>query len=264
MTEPTLQDLLDFAQDIAWNAGKITLRYFGTGVVPEFKQDQSPVTVADREAEDYLRSRITSQFPDHGILGEEWGTLNEGARYRWILDPIDGTKSFVQGVPLYGVLVGLERDGEPILGVCNIPATGELVAAAQGHGCTLNGQRIGVNTVERIEDAIFLQSDAPSFAEHGRGAVYDELARRSRITRTWGDCYGHIMVATGRAEMMLDPIMNAWDCAALLPILQEAGGTFTDWQGTPTIHGADAFSTNGRIFDAVMDVISRNDRTEQP
>ena len=263
MPESSLSQLLDFAQDISWQAGKITLRYFGTGLVPELKTDQSPVTVADREAEEYLRAQIMRQFPDHGILGEEWGAVNEGARYRWILDPIDGTKSFVQGVPLYGVLVGLERDGEPVLGVCNIPALGELVAAARGQGCTLNGRRVGVSSVSTLGDAVFLQSDAPSFVAYGRSAVYDELAQRSRITRTWGDCYGHIMVATGRAEMMLDPIMNAWDCAALLPILQEAGGTFTDWRGTPTIHGADAFSTNGHLFDAVMDVINRHSTTDE-
>jgi histidinol-phosphatase len=258
VAEPTVEDLLDFAQDAAWNAGKITLRYWGTGVVPEFKHDQSPVTVADREAEEYLRARITGRFPDHGILGEEWGSVNEGARYRWILDPIDGTKSFVQGVPLYGVLVGLERDGEPVLGVCNIPATGELVAAARGHGCTLNGRRVRVSNVERLEDAVFVQS-SPSFADYGRGAVYDELMRRCRLTRTWGDCYGYVMVATGRAELMLDPVMNIWDCAALLPIMEEAGGTFTDWRGTPTIDGGDAFATNGRLFDAVMNVIKRHD-----
>ena len=252
MPDEPLGNLLDFAQEAAWKAGKITLSYFGTGIVPELKADQTPVTIADRQAEEWLRGQIAHHFPDHGVLGEEWGTLNEGARYRWILDPIDGTKSFVQGVPLYGVLIGLERDGEPILGVCNFPALGEMVAAAQGHGCTLNGRRVHASTVERLDQAVLLTSDVKPFLSPDYGTLFEQLAAATWLVRTWGDCYGHIMVATGRAEIMLDPAMNVWDCAALLPILQEAGGTFTDWSGRATIHGANAFSTNGPLFDEVL------------
>ncbi len=255
MADLPLPSLLDFAQEAAWQAGKITLSYFGTGVVPELKSDQTPVTVADREAEKRLRAMIEARFPDHAILGEEYGETRHGAHYRWILDPIDGTKSFVQGVPLYGVLVGLERDGEPVLGVCNLPALGEMVAAAQGLGCTLNGRRATTSTVRNLDSAVMLATDVASFAEHERDDVYYELEGATRFTRTWGDCYGHILVATGRAELMLDPVMNVWDCAALLPILQEAGGTFTDWEGNPTIHGPNALSTNGRLFDDVMAIV---------
>jgi len=247
--------LLEFAQEAAWQAGKLTLSYFGTGVVPELKSDQTPVTIADRQAEQRLRALIEARFPDHAILGEEYGETNPGARFRWILDPIDGTKSFVQGVPLYGVLVGLERDGDPVLGVCYFPALGEMAAAARGHGCTLNGRRAQVSPVSSIHEAVFVQSDVRSFEAHNRGRVWEEMHRLVRITRSWGDCYGHVLVATGRAEIMLDPVMNVWDCAALLPILQEAGGTFTDWQGHATIHGGDAISTNGLLFEPVMTII---------
>ena len=252
MPDESLDILLDFAHDLAWQAGKVTLSYFGTGVVPELKSDQTPVTVADRQSEERMRALIEARFPDHGILGEEFGETRPGARYRWILDPIDGTKSFVQGVPLYGVLVGLERDGEPVLGVCNLPALGEIVAAARGLGCTLNGRRVAVSSVQTLSEAVMLATDRVSFADHGRDDVYYELEAATRFTRIWGDCYGHILVATGRAEMMLDPVMNVWDCAALLPILQEAGGTFTDWQGVATIHGGNAISTNGHLFEDVM------------
>ncbi len=255
MRDEPLRNLLDFAQELAWQAGKLTLGYFGTGVVPELKADQSPVTIADRQAEQRLRAMIGARFPDHGILGEEFGETNQGARYRWIVDPIDGTKSFVQGVPLYGVLVGLERDGEAVVGVCYLPALNEMIAAAQGEGCTFNGRRAQVSDVAAVDQAILLASDAESFIEYDRDAAYDLLRSQAKFTRTWGDCYGHILVATGRAEIMLDPIMNVWDCAALLPIVQEAGGTFTDWHGTPTIHGASAISTNGRLFDQVMESI---------
>jgi histidinol phosphatase-like enzyme (inositol monophosphatase family) len=252
--DEALQTLLDFATDAAWQAGKITLSYFGTGIVPEFKSDQTPVTVADRQAENLLRTLIEARFPDHAVLGEEYGESNAGARYRWILDPIDGTKSFVQGVPLYGVLIGLEQDGVPMLGVCYLPALDEMIAAGRGLGCTLNGRRVGVSAVKEMADAVFLTTDVAAFSKRGRHDVYHRLEQATRFSRTWGDCYGHILVATGRAEMMLDSAMNVWDCAALLPILQEAGGTFTDWQGNATIHGPDAFSTNGHLFERVLDV----------
>lgn len=255
MLDTPLSSLLDFAQDAAWQAGKITLSYFGTGIVPELKSDQTPVTVADREAERRLRAMIEARFPDHAILGEEYGETRRGAQYRWILDPIDGTKSFVQGVPLYGVLIGLEREGVPILGVCNLPALNEMVAAAQGLGCTLNGRRVATSAVSDLSDAVMLATDIASFSEHGRDDVYYELEGATRFSRTWGDCYGHILVATGRAELMLDPVMNVWDCAALLPILQEAGGTFTDWDGNPTIHGPNAISTNGLLYDEIMALV---------
>lgn len=254
MPDQSLHDLLQFAQDAAWQAGKITMSYFGTAVVPELKSDRTPVTIADRQSETHLRALIEARYPDHGILGEEYAETNAGARYRWILDPIDGTKSFVQGVPLYGVLIGLERDGEPVLGVCYFPALDEMVAAAQGLGCTLNGRRARVSTVGELSDAIFLTSDVGSFAAVGRQDVYLALEQMTRFSRTWGDCYGHMLVATGRAELMLDPQMNVWDCAALLPILQEAGGTFTDWDGAATIHGPNAFSTNGRLFEPVLEL----------
>lgn len=255
MLDTPLSSLLDFAQEAAWQAGKITLSYFGTGIVPELKSDQSPVTVADREAERRLRAMIEARFPDHAILGEEYGETRHGAQYRWILDPIDGTKTFVQGVPLYGVLIGLEREGVPVLGVCNLPAMNEMVAAAQGLGCTLNGRRVTTSTVSDLGDAVMLATDVASFGEHGRDDVYYELEGATRFSRTWGDCYGHILVATGRAELMLDPVMNVWDCAALLPILQEAGGTFTDWDGNATIHGPNAISTNGLLYDEIMTLV---------
>lgn len=252
MSDPQIRELLDFARELAWQGGRLTLSYFNTGIVPEIKADQTPVTIADRQAEQRMRALIERRYPDHAVLGEEYGETNPGAAYRWILDPIDGTKSFVQGVPLYGVLIGLEHAGEPIVGVCYFPALDEMVAAARGAGCTVNGRSTQVSGVRDLSQAVLLSSDAESFAEYNRGATYDDLRGRVRFTRTWGDCYGHVLVATGRAEIMMDPIMNVWDCAALLPIVTEAGGTFTDWRGTTTIHGGDAISTNGALFDTVM------------
>lgn len=254
MASESLRDLRDFAAELAWQAGKLTLRYFQTGLTPEIKADQSPVTVADRAAERLMREMIEARYPGHSILGEEEGETRPGADYRWILDPIDGTKSFVRGAPLYGVLVGLERAGEPVVGAIYIPPLDELLLAARGQGCLWNGRRAHVSRT-KLSDALLLCSDAASMAPRGRAAAYARLVAATKMQRTWGDAYGYALVATGRAELMLDPIMSVWDCAALLPIVSEAGGSFTDWQGTPTIHAGEAVATNGLILADVLALI---------
>jgi histidinol-phosphatase len=250
-----LRKMLDFAVDAAWQAGKITLEYFQTGTVVERKADASPVTIADRRAEQKLRERIQHTFPDHGILGEEFGEVAGRTPYRWVLDPLDGTRSFIQGVPLYGVMMGLEYQGQPVLGVVHLPALGETVYAAKGSGCYWNGRRAHVSSVSTLADAVILATSVRSLCEEGRRSVFETLQEQTRLQRTWGDCYGHILVATGRAEVMLDPILQIWDCAALQPILEEAGGTFTDWQGTASHTGGNGLSTNGHLFEAVMEII---------
>ena len=241
--------LLEFAVDIARGAGEITLRYFRKKPETSTKSDGSYVTIADREAESYLRKRIGERFPDDGILGEEEGALQGTSGRRWILDPIDGTFAFVHGVPLYGVLIAVEIEDEMKVGVVNIPALGELVSAAKGLGCFLNGEPAHVSTTAELTDALLLST---SF-----GRATELLQERAKVSRTWGDCYGYVLVATGRADVMLDPVMNLWDCAPLLPILEEAGGTFTDWRGVRTVDGGDAIATNGLLFEEVMKIVRR-------
>jgi histidinol-phosphatase len=255
MASETLDALREFAADLAWHAGRLTLRYFQTGLTPDIKDDQTPVTVADREAERLMRRMIEDRYPHHSILGEEEGETRPGASHRWILDPIDGTKSFVQGVPLYGVLVGLERDGESVVGAVSFPALGDFLTAAKGQGCQWNGRRARVSQVSELRQATLLSSDAESMAPHGRESAYRRLAGSVRLVRTWGDAYGYSLVATGRAEIMLDPVMSVWDCAALFPIVTEAGGTFTDWNGVPTIHAGEAIGTNGALLEQVLQAI---------
>jgi histidinol phosphatase-like enzyme (inositol monophosphatase family) len=250
-----LKHLLDFAVDIAREAGKITWRHYQGSFAAERKADNSFVTIADREAEAYLRTRIAEAYPDDAILGEEEGEQSGSSNRRWILDPIDGTYSFVHRVPLYGVLIGLELDGEPVLGVVNLPALGELICAARGLGCFWNGEVGRVSATSALDQALLLSTDFGACEQHGFGPVVDSLQRQVQARRTWGDAYGHVLVATGRADIMLDPVMNVWDCAALLPILEEAGGTFTDWNGRRTIHGGNAISTNGLLFDRVMEAV---------
>jgi histidinol-phosphatase len=251
------KELLEFAVDLAVGAGEITLKYFRKDPETAIKADGSFVTVADREAETYLRKRILERFPNDGIVGEEEGETEGTSGRRWILDPIDGTFSFVHGVPFYGVLLGVEIDSELAVGVVNIAALDEIVYAAKGVGCFWNGKPTRVSSVTTLEESLLLCTEFVACERFGFAAASEELQRRAKSTRTWGDCYGYVLLATGRAEVMLDPVVNLWDCAALLPIVEEAGGTFTDWQGARTISGGNAIATNGKLFDEVMSIVSK-------
>lgn len=251
-----------FAADTAWHAGRLTLGYFQTGVKAERKADDSPVTIADREAESAIRQRIQSRYPDDGIVGEEYGTQSGSSGRHWYVDPIDGTKSFVHGVPFYGVLIGL-AEGEPggtqrvLAGAVYFPALDEMVCAGRGLGTWWNGRPARVSGVDDLSQACICYTSSRSFAAQDRAGEWDTITRAARLVRGWGDCYGHVLVATGRAEVMLDPVISPWDCGPLPVILEEAGGTFGDWQGTQTLHGADAVSTNGTLFTTVMDHLRR-------
>jgi histidinol-phosphatase len=254
-----LNELFEFAVELARGAGDITLKYFRRQPQTSTKSDGSYVTIADREAETYLRRRIAGHFPDDGVLGEEEGEHKGRSGRRWIVDPIDGTFAFVHGVPFYGVLIALEIDNEMSVGVVNIPALNELVAAATGMGCFLNGEPARVSSTTSLEDALLLTTDFNACARYGFGRAAELLQARAKSSRTWGDCYGYVLVATGRAEVMLDPVMNLWDCAPLLPIMEEAGGTFTDWRGMRTVNGGNSIATNGVLFEEVMSVVRNDD-----
>lgn len=254
-SEPTLGALLALAMQAAWAGGRKTLAYFNNGTPVEIKGDGSPVTAADRDAEAEIRRLITAAFPGHGILGEEEGERAGDGEYRWIIDPIDGTLTFVQGVPLYGTLIGLEVRGEPSLGVIYMPALDEMVAAARGLGCTWNGRPARVSGVNRLDQAFITVTS--EFDCRQRSSSFQQLADLTRLQRTWADCYGYVLVATGRAEIAVDPRMHIWDCAPLLPIVEEAGGRFTNWAGERTIDGGDAVATNGPLHARVLEVLGR-------
>lgn len=245
-----LQPMLDFALDAMWQAGRLTLGYFQTGVAVERKSDNTPVTIADKSAEELLRKLITQRYPDHGIIGEEYGEQAGSSRLTWIVDPIDGTKSFTCGVPLYGSLLALVEDGVPLVGVVNFPAMNEMVYAARGLGTYWNGRRARVSSVDKLSDAVLLASEIGHYRE--KDAAFQKLVGSTYIQRTWGDSYGYLLVATGRAEVMLDSKMAIWDCAPFPVIFEEAGGTFTDWKGNNTITGGESIATNGVLFDQVM------------
>lgn len=248
--------LLRCAEAFARHAGDITLRYFGRRLSIDSKGDGTPVTVADREAESTLRDDILGRFPDHGVLGEEFGETNPDARVRWIVDPIDGTRSFMRGVPLYGVLVGIEVDKEPVIGVAHFPALDETVVAGKGLGCHWNGLPASVSDVDSLDEAILLTTDVAHTLSAPHCAGFGELAQRCEYSRTWGDCYGHVLVATGRAEIMVDPELHLWDAGPLLTILSEAGGRFTSVAGEARIDGGSGVSTNGHLHAEALAVLS--------
>jgi histidinol-phosphatase len=253
---------LALARSAGLEAGRLTLRYFQTtNYKVERKSDNSPVTVADRQAEQLLRERIAAAFPGDSILGEELGTTEGTSGFRWILDPIDGTKSFIHGVPLYGTMVAVEHGGRAVVGVVFMPALDEGVFASAGQGAwhfrgNSEPQRAHVSTTAKLPDGLFVTSQVDGYSERGASAAFDALKKAAYITRTWGDCYGYLLVATGRAEVMIDPVLNVWDAAAVQPIIEEAGGTFTDWQGTSTIHAGEAIATNGLMLKEVLGIIS--------
>lgn len=254
-------ELLAAAIEIAKIGGAHTLQYFKKDIEIISKADDSPVTIADRETEQVIRREILSRFPDHGVIGEEYGRTNQGSNIQWVLDPIDGTKSFIHGVPLYTTLIGIMIDNEPVVGVINAPALDELCAAAIGHGVTLNGAPCKVSNTDKLEDATLLVTEINRFQECGLGPQFQELLAKTKLHRTWGDAYGHLMVAVGRADVMFDPILNIWDAAALLPILREAGGIFSDTNGVETIHTGNGFSTNKALYPQVKAIFDSHRNT---
>lgn len=254
------EHLLEVAIAGAQEAGRITLSYFQTSRFDvEKKADNSPVTAADRAAEEFLREHIRRHFPDHGILGEEFGEEKGSSPYRWILDPIDGTKSFVCGVPLYGTMVAVEdtRVQDAVVGVLHFPALAETVWAARGHGTYWNGRRVTTSSDSDLSNAVLLTTDAGHLAGSPFEALYDRLAASTKFTRTWGDCYGHALVATGRAELMIDPRMHLWDVAALKPVIEEAGGLFVDSRGTSSLTVDHVLSCSGALAGAVQNLLTR-------
>ena len=249
----SLRRYLEFAVETAYLAGRLTLGYFQTGLEADFKEDLSLVTVADRRAEELIRQRIEKRYPQHAIVGEEFGLKGtEGSTHRWFVDPIDGTLSFVRGVPLYAVLIGLEIEGEIEVGVAYFPGLNEMLSAATGHGTWWNGRRVHVSAEPSIRNSVVAFTDAANFRRHGRQREWAMVQQATYYRAGWGDAYGHALVATGRVELMLDPIMNAWDCGPFPPILREAGGYFGDWQGNRTIFGREAMSTSDLLLPEVL------------
>ena len=240
-----------FLAELAQASGEFVRPHFGNpALAVETKSDATPVTAADRGAEELLRRLIGKKFPAHGIIGEELGSERPDAEFVWVLDPIDGTKSFITGVPLWGTLIALLHQGQPVLGCIHQPILGQLMIG-DGATTTLNGRTVRTRATTRLEEATLLTSDPFNPEKYQDGPRFQKLSQRAKLVRTWGDCYGYLLVAAGHADVMIDPIMNPWDIAALIPVIRGAGGVITDWKGgvaypadstvaaaTPELHAA--------------------------
>ncbi len=259
-----LREFLDFATETAYLAGRLTLGYFQSEIQPEIKSDGSPVTIADRKSEELIRERIGRCYPQHAILGEEYGSQgSSNASHRWLIDPIDGTKSFVHGVPLYAVLLGLEIAGQVQVGAVYFPALDEMISAADGEGCWWNNRRAQVSPVSELHKAVVTHTDLGSFWKNNRRQVWERLVQTAYYRAGWSDAYGYALVATGRAEVALDPIMSVWDCGPFPPIFREAGGYFGDWQGRETIYAGEAMATSQVLLPQVLKLLGEADTGAQ-
>jgi histidinol phosphatase-like enzyme (inositol monophosphatase family) len=246
-----------FIAELAHASGEFIRPFFGASdLAVETKADQSPVTLADRGAEELMRSLIGKRFPAHGIIGEELGEENPGAEFVWVLDPVDGTKSFISGVPLWGTLIALLHNGHPVLGCIHQPVLGQLMLG-DGTATTLNGRSVRVRPCHRIEDAVVLTSDPLNPARYQNGAAFAGFIEKAKLVRTWGDCYGYLLVAGGWADVMLDPIMNPWDIAALVPIIRGAGGVITDWQGGAAYPAKSTVAANPALHAQVIAALGK-------
>jgi histidinol phosphatase-like enzyme (inositol monophosphatase family) len=254
MDAAEVKDVLEFAVDAAAEAGKITMEYFLGSIDVDIKTDDTPVTQADRLTEAYIRECIEETYPFHSILGEEAGEKERETDYRWIIDPIDGTQSFIRGVPLYTVLIALEVKGEPLIGVIHNPPLQETVAGATGVGCYYNGAPCQVSSTSKLENAWVQVTDYADLARL-RPEFAKRILENSYSCRTWGDAYGYLLVATGRVDVMIDPIMNIWDIAPLKPIITEAGGVFTDLDGTPNAKGESSIACNKTLHKQIMELV---------
>jgi histidinol-phosphatase len=247
-----LQPYLDFATFLAYRAGKITLGHFNAGVSTEFKANDEPVTIADREAEKFVRGEIEREYPQHAIVGEEYGkSESKETSFRWIIDPIDGTISFIRGVPLYGVLIGLEIDGVIRVGAAYYPPLDEMLCAADGLGCLWNGRRAHVSAVRDLSRACVGTSDFQRLAQKDPSLI-DRFAKKKALLRTWGDAYGYLLVATGRAEVCLDPYMDVWDAGPFPVIFKEAGGYFGSWGGQEGHAHGETLAVNAALMPEVL------------
>ena len=264
---PTLVNVMDgrvaFALSLAIAASRETLKFFRTSEFQvERKSDRSPVTLADKQTEQLVRSLVAQSFPADAILGEEFGSVPGQSGFEWIIDPIDGTKSFISGVPLYSTLVGMTMGGQPQIGVITIPALGEIVIAAKGMGAWYgqsqtqqSGNKLTqafVSKQSQLSDGLMVTSQVDNFSHRKAESGYRELEAEAYVSRTWGDGYGYLLVATGRAEVMVDPIVNPWDVAAVAPVIEEAGGRFSSWSGDFNIRAGHCIGSNGLVHEQVL------------
>ena len=248
----------DAALEVTQQAGQFALKYFDQGIAVEWKADHSPVTMADRGSEDLLRKALLGKFPGDGFLGEEYGDTPGISGFRWIIDPIDGTRSFVRGIPIWACMVGLEFKGELIAGVVYLPAMQQVFHALRGSGAFRDNRRLRVSEVATLDKAHVYYSSISWFKKAGHDRQFLDLVTRTERQRGFGDFYGFMMVAQGSGEIMVEHGVHPWDLAAIVPIVEEAGGKLTAWDGKLDIDKPDVLASNGLLHDQALKVICGN------
>jgi histidinol-phosphatase len=246
----------DAARNAANAAARLALGYFDGSFEVEWKRDETPVTIADRETESYLRRTLLDAFPEDGFLGEESGDQPGSSGFRWIIDPIDGTRNFVRGIPVWGTLVGLEHRGELIAGIVEAPALHESWHALRGDGAYHSERRMRVSDVSELRAATMCYTNLSCFRAAGHHNLLADLAERVQVQRGYGDFWGHMLVAEGAADVMVDYGLHPWDMAALVPIVEEAGGRFTAWDGAINLERPDVVATNGRLHETTLQLLT--------
>ncbi len=249
-----LEDYKLFAKHLAESSGSVISGYFRTPINVDQKTDSSPVTIADKRAEELMREEIMREFPEHGIIGEEFGKHNENAEYQWVLDPIDGTKSFICGSVTFGTLIALLKNGNPILGVINQPVLEEFLIG-DNKKASLNGVDVSVRKTLDIESSVLLTTDHLNIKKYKDINKFENLIEKVKIYRNWGDCYGYYLVATGFADIMIDPIMSDWDKMALIPIIKGAGGIITDYNGGDPVNGDSIIAATQEVHSKVINLL---------
>lgn len=253
---PDWRNRYELAVAAAQKAGDHARTYFDQNVRVEWKNDQSPVTLADREAEEIIRKELLGTFSGDGFLGEESGDTPGASGFRWIIDPVDATRNFVRNIPIWATLIGLEYRGEMIAGVVYLPALGEITyRALRGDGCWRGDRRIHVSTVARLDESVLFYSSRSWFLKAGRDRDFHELARQTQRQRGFGDFYGFVLVAQGSGELMVDHGLQPWDIAALSVIVEEAGGKFTNWSGERNVLTPDVVASNSLVHDAALNIL---------
>lgn len=248
---------LAFAIKLANLSERITMKYFNSSFRVSYKEDLTPVTAADKKCEKYLRREIKKKFPYHDVFGEEFGDSSFSSEYRWIIDPVDGTKNFTRGIPFWGTLIALEYRGEVVVGVVNMPALNSLYYAARGAGAFLNRKKLKVSKVRDISKALIIYGGLKHFLDNRYEKPFLELIIRAHHDRGFGDCYGYTFVASGKAEAMLDPVVKPWDVAAVKILVEESGGVFSDFGGNKTIYGGTGFAANPYVYEKLLKLINK-------
>jgi histidinol-phosphatase len=249
------EDALEEATEITEQCSRIALSYFRQALLIESKQDQTPVTIADKKTEEAIRNELTRSFPSHGIIGEEFGAEGIDREFVWTIDPIDGTRSFIRGIPLFGTLVSLLERGEPVLGIVVMPALDETYVSAKGMGAYCDGLPLRVSNAQSLEQSFVCCGDSNAFEAAGKRAYQEALFRKSELVRGYSDCFGHTLVLRGAVDAMIDPVVSLWDIAPFISLTQEAGGTYFSFDGTSSIQNKSFITCNPALKTPLLNLI---------